>query len=167
MACYPNPRFNWLSVDSLRNLIIPSGSDATATVSGAPPENYLITSGPFANKYECKYDYSADFGAIDTWGWSSTVDNVGLWVTAPSKEYYPGGPMKRELMCHSTPVLLNMLGGTHYGQGTETSVAAGENWQKTYGPFLIYCNKVNTGTNNASIALWEDAKIKAKTEQTI
>lgn len=167
MSSYPNPRFNWLSVDSLRNLIIPSGSDSKAVVSGAPPENYLITSGPFTNKYECKYDYSADFGAIDTWGWSSTVDNVGLWVTAPSKEYYPGGPMKRELMCHSTPVLLNMLGGTHYGQGGETAVAAGEDWQKTYGPFLIYCNKVPAGTVNASITLWEDAKAKAKNEQTI
>ncbi|TDD95734.1 polysaccharide lyase family protein [Flavobacterium cellulosilyticum] len=165
MSSYPNPRFDWLSVDSLRNLIIPSGSASTAAVAGAPPENYLITSGPFKNKYECKYDYSADFGAIDTWGWSSTADNVGLWVTAPSKEYYPGGPMKRELMCHSTPVLLNMLGGTHYGQGTETAVAAGEDWQKTYGPFLIYCNKVPAGTANASLTLWEDAKAKAKTEQ--
>ena len=90
MSSYPNPRFNWLSVDSLRNLIIPSGSASTAAIVGAPAENVLITSGPFTNKYECKYDYSADFGAIDTWGWSSTADNVGLWVTAPSKEYYPG-----------------------------------------------------------------------------
>lgn len=165
MSSYPNPRFDWLSVDSLRNLVIPSGSAGTAVVAGAPPENYLITSGPFTNKYECKYDYSADFGAIDTWGWSSTVDNVGLWVTAPSKEYYPGGPMKRELMCHLAPVMLNMLGGTHYGQGDETAVATGEDWQKTYGPFLIYCNKVAAGTANASIALWEDAKTQAKTEQ--
>lgn len=167
MSSYPNPRFNWLSVDSLRNLVIPSGSASTAVVTGAPPENFLITSGPFTNKYECKYDYSADFGAIDTWGWSSTADNVGLWVTAPSKEYYPGGPMKRELMCHLAPVMLNMLGGTHYGQGNETAVAAGEEWQKTYGPFLIYCNKVPAGTSNASIALWEDAKIKAKAEQAV
>jgi rhamnogalacturonan endolyase len=165
MSSYPNPRFDWLSVDSLRNFVIPSGSATTAAIVGAPAENVLITSGPFKNKYECKYDYSADFGAIDTWGWSSTADNVGLWVTTPSKEYYPGGPMKRELMCHSTPVLLNMIGGTHYGQGDETGVAAGEDWQKTYGPFLIYCNKVAAGTTNASIALWEDAKAKAKTEQ--
>lgn len=165
MSSYPNPRFNWMSVDSLRNLIIPSGSASTAVIAGAPKENVLITSGPFTNKYECKYDYSADFGDIDTWGWSSTADNVGLWVTAPSKEYYPGGPMKRELMCHSAPVLLNMLGGTHYAQGSETGVAAGEYWQKTYGPFLIYCNKVASGTANASIALWEDAKTQAKIEQ--
>ena len=167
MSSYPNPRFNWLSVDSLRNLIIPSGSASTAAIVGAPAENVLITSGPFTNKYECKYDYSADFGAIDTWGWSSTADNVGLWVTAPSKEYYPGGPMKRELMCHVAPVMLNMLGGTHYGQGNETAVAAGEEWQKTFGPFLIYCNKVATGTPNPSIALWEDAKTQAKAEQAI
>lgn len=167
MSSYPNPRFNWLSVDSLRNLIIPSGSATTLAIAGAPAENVLITSGPFTNKYECKYDYSADFSAIDTWGWSSTADNVGLWVTAPSKEYCSGGPMKRELMCHSGPVMLNMFGGTHYGQGNETAVAAGENWQKTFGPFLIYCNKVASGTANAPIVLWEDAKTKAKAEQAL
>lgn len=167
MASYPNPRFDWLSVDSLRNKVIASGNDWSnaADVAGAPPEVKLLTTGLYKDNYECKYDYSADFGAIDVWGWSSTADNVGLWVTAPSKEYYPGGPMKRELMCHSTPVLLNMLGGTHYGMGDQTSVAAGEDWQKTYGPFLIYCNKVDAGTPNAPKALWEDAKAQAKAEQ--
>jgi rhamnogalacturonan endolyase len=167
MASYPNPRFDWLSVDALRNRLMASGSDLAnaAAVTGAPPEITRLTTGIYKDKYECKYDYSADFGAIDTWGWSSTADNVGLWITAPSKEYYPGGPMKRELMGHTNPVLLNMLGGTHYEQGSETAVAAGEQWQKNYGPFLIYCNKVAAGTANAPIALWENAKTQAKTEQ--
>ena len=165
MASYPNPRFDWLSVDSLRNLIIPSGSAGIEPISGAPPENYLIKSGPFTNKYECKYDYSADIGETDAWGWISTADNVGIWITTPSKEYYPGGPMKRELMCHQSPVLLNMFGGTHYSQGNETAVAEGEDWKKTYGPFLIYCNKVPVNTKKAPIALWENAKQTTKSEQ--
>ncbi|GGA87618.1 hypothetical protein GCM10008015_30320 [Flavobacterium palustre] len=167
MASYPNPRLDWLSVDALRNRLMPSSSDLlnAAAVTGAPPEITRLTTGIYKDKYECKYDYSADFGAIDTWGWSSTTDKVGLWITAPSKEYYPGGPMKRELTGHVNPVLLNMLGGTHYEQGSETSVAAGEEWQKNYGPFLIYCNKVDAGTANAPIALWENAKTQAKTEQ--
>jgi rhamnogalacturonan endolyase len=167
MASYPNPRFDWLSVDSLRNKTIASGYDwSNATdVSGAPPEVKLLTTGVYKNNYECKYDYSADFGAIEVWGWSSTADNVGLWMTTPSKEYYPGGPMKRELMCHSTPVLLNMFGGTHYGMGDQGNVAAGETWQKTFGPFLIYCNNVPAGTANAPIALWKDAQAQAKKEQ--
>jgi rhamnogalacturonan endolyase len=167
MASYPNPRLDWLSVDALRNRLMATGSDLlnAAAVTGAPPEITRLTTGIYKDKYECKYDYSADFGDIDTWGWSSTTDNVGLWMTAPSKEYYPGGPMKRELTGHVNPVLLNMLGGTHYEQGSETAVAAGEDWQKNYGPFLIYCNKVASGTANAPIALWEDAKTKAKAEQ--
>ncbi|OXA76717.1 hypothetical protein B0A65_18160 [Flavobacterium frigidimaris] len=168
MASYPNPRLDWLSVDALRNKIMPSKFDVdnAVAVTGAPPEVTRLTTGIYKDKYECKYDYSADLGKIDTWGWSSTVDNVGLYVTAPSKEYYSGGPEHTELMCHANPVMLNMLGGTHFGYGQETAVAAGEEWQKNYGPFLLYCNKVAAGTTNAQMVLWQDAKTQAKIEQT-
>lgn len=167
MSSYPNPRFDWMSIDSLRNKKMPTAADLAASlpVTGAPAEVTQLTTGLYANQYECKYDYSADYGDIDVWGWSSTVDNVGIWVTMPSKEYYPGGPMKRELMAHANPVLLNMFGGTHYNMGDDKDVAAGEEWQKTFGPFLIYCNKVAAGTPNAPTALWADAKAQAKTEQ--
>jgi rhamnogalacturonan endolyase len=167
MASYPNPRLDWLSVDALRNRKMPTAADLASSVAvpGAPLEVTRLTTGIYKDQYECKYDYSADFGDIDTWGWSSTVDNVGLWVTASSKEYYGGGPKKTELFCHANPVMLNMLGGTHFGGGQETAVAAGEEWRKDFGPFLIYCNKVASGTTNANLALWEDAKTKAKTEQ--
>ncbi|MBC7914727.1 MAG: T9SS type A sorting domain-containing protein [Pyrinomonadaceae bacterium] len=167
MSSYPGSTFNWMSVDAERNRIMPTQADMAASVAvpGAPAEVVRLTTGTYANHYECKYDYSADFGDIDTWGWSSTSKNIGVWMTAPSKEYYPGGPMKRELMCHVNPVLLNMIGGTHYAQGTDGIVAAGETWEKLYGPFLIYCNKVPLGTANASMALWNDAKLQAKAEQ--
>lgn len=167
MASRVSSRFDWLSVDSLRNQLMPNqfDEDNAVEVPGAPKEVWRLTTGIYKDQYECKYDYSADFGDVNTWGWSSTTDKVGIWVTAPSKEYYPGGPMKRELMSHWTNVMLNMIGGTHYGTGGETAVAAGENWQKTYGPFLIYCNKVDTGTANAPMALWEDAKKQALAEQ--
>ena len=165
MASYVGSTFDWLSVDSLRNRKMAAPSSTAVAVTGAPKEVTLWTSGIYTNQYECKYDYSADFGDIDTWGWSSTAKNLGIWVTAPSKEYYNGGPMKRELMCHEAPVLLNMLGGTHYGMGGDATVDAGEAWKKTYGPFLIYCNSVPTGTTNAPMALWADAQTQAKTEQ--
>lgn len=167
MASYPGSTFDWLSVDSLRNRKMASLSDwnAASAVTGAPKEVELLTTGIYKNQYECKYDYSADFGDIDVWGWSSTAKNIGIWVTAPSKEYYNGGPMKRELMCHNSPTMLNMLGGQHYGMGGDLDIAAGETWQKTFGPFLIYCNSVTSGTLNAWKALWDDAKVQAKTEQ--
>ncbi|MBC7652616.1 MAG: hypothetical protein H7101_12800, partial [Deinococcales bacterium] len=167
MASYVGSTFDWLSVDSLRNRKMASYSDWTSAtaVTGAPKEVELLTTGIYKNQYECKYDYSADFGDIDVWGWSSTAKNLGIWVTAPSKEYYNGGPMKRELMCHNSPTMLNMLNGEHYGMGTDMDMAAGETWKKTYGPFLIYCNSVPTGTANAPLALWADAKAQTKTEQ--
>jgi len=167
MSSYPGSTFDWMTVDGTRNFMMPSAEDMRASlpVPGAPKEVSRITTGPFTNHYECKYDYSADFGDIDTWGWSSTKQNIGVWMTCASKEYYPGGPMKRELMCHATPVLLNMLGGTHYTGGSDGGVAAGEDWRKMFGPFLIYCNKVPKGTSNASNALWQDAKLQTKKEQ--
>jgi rhamnogalacturonan endolyase len=60
-------------------------------------------------------------------------------MTAPSREYYNGGPMKRELMCHDDqggvgPVLLQMVNGTHYTMGSDTDIKAGETFSKTFGP---------------------------------
>jgi len=168
MSSYPGATFDWMSIDSARNRIMPNLEDnkAIALVPGAPKEVMRMTTGVYANHYECKYDYTADFGDLDTWGWSSTTKNIGLWMTMPSKEYYPGGPMKRELLCHVSPVLLNMLGGTHYGQGGDGAVIKGEEWSKVYGPFLIYCNQVPKGTKNPQMALWQDAIKKSKSEQT-
>ncbi len=167
MAGYPGSTFNWLSVDSLRNKLMATNDDwgNPAVLSTSPPENMLLTTGIKKGLYECKYDYSADFGDQDAWGWSSTTDNVGLWMTAPSKEYYNGGPMKRELMCHASPTILNMLGGQHYGMGDDGAIPASETWEKTFGPFLIYCNSVPAGTTNAPIVLWKDAVAQAKKEQ--
>lgn len=165
MASYVGSTFDWMSVDSLRNRKMASPTSSSVAVTGAPKEVTLWTSGLYANQYECKYDYSADFGDIDVWGWSSTTRNIGIWVTAPSNEYYNGGPMKRELMCHQGPTMLNMLGGTHYTMGSDTEVDSAEVWKKMYGPFLIYCNSMPTGTANAPIALWNDAQKQAKIEQ--
>ncbi len=163
MASYPSPIFDWLSVDALRNKQVASLADwqSSTAVTGAPKEVRLLHTGIDANKYECKYDYSADLGITDVWGWSSTSKNIGIWVTAPSKEYYNGGPMKRELLCHNSPTMLNMLNGEHYGMGNDFSMAAGENFKKVYGPFLIYCNSNSGGPN----ALYADALAQAKTEQ--
>lgn len=168
MAGYVGSTFNWLSVDSLRNKQMPyyNGGDSSTSVPGAPKEVTRWLSGIYANKYECKYDYSADFGETDVWGWSSTTKNLGIWITAPSKEYYNGGPMKRELTCHVGPTILNMLNGGHFGMGDSFVADSGVYVQKVYGPFLIYANSVPTGTPNAWKALWEDAKAQAKAEQS-
>lgn len=165
MAGYVGSQFDWMVVDSARNMKIPAGTASRVEVPGAPKEVERITSGPFTNHYECKYDYSADFGDIDTWGWVSTITNRGIWMTVPSMEYYPGGPMKRELMCHGGPTILNMVGGTHYSPGMDGTIESGEEWEKIYGPFLIYCNKAPDDTENAPKYLWTDAKAQTSKEK--
>ena len=70
---------------------------------------------------------------LRAWGWSSVGSggkNIGLWNVLGSVEYYNGGPMKRELMCHDAqggvgPVLLQMVNGTHYTMGSDTDIPAG------------------------------------------
>lgn len=166
MAGYVGTQFDWMVVDSARNMRIPQWNATSVAVAGAPKEVVQMTSpAPYINHYECKYDYSADYGETETWGWVSTTTNRGIWMTTPSLEYYPGGPMKRELMCHSAPVILNMFGGTHYAMGIDGAVAAGEKWEKIYGPYLIYTNKVAAGTTDVPKALWTDAKKQTKLER--
>ncbi|NLW55507.1 MAG: hypothetical protein GX050_02605, partial [Firmicutes bacterium] len=88
-------------------------------------------------------------------------NNFGVWAISASDEYLNGGPLKQELMVHATdttPLLLKMFQGAHFGAG-ELSVPVG--WEKLYGPFLIY---VNTGPPEVAIA---DALRQAEAEQSL
>jgi rhamnogalacturonan endolyase len=172
MVGYLSPAFNWLSVDNQRSRLMPLASTASVAVTGAPKEFQLWTAGIQQGQYDCKYGYSADLCDENAWGWSSTSNNVGLWMTVPSREYYNGGPMKRELMCHDDqggvgPVLLQMVNGTHYTMGSDTDIKAGEVFSKTFGPWLIYANRVAAGTSNAPAALFADAQAQAQAEQKV
>lgn len=165
---YVGSTFDWLSVDGKRNRLMCSPADWTAgsSVANAPKEVELLNQGIHSGQYECKYSYSADLGEQDAWGWSSTAKNIGIWVTKPSLEYYNGGPKKRELMCHTGPTLLNMLGGSHYGMGNAETIDSGTQLRKVYGPFFYYLNKVPSGTANAPDSLFADAIVQAKVEQS-
>jgi rhamnogalacturonan endolyase len=169
---YVAPFFDWLSVDALRQRRMPTVEDMAASlpVPGAPKEVRLLTSGPYAGQYECKYSYSADLGDLDVWGWSSTTRRLGIWMTAPSHEYYNGGPMKRELTAHMDHTLLNMLNGSHYSMGTQLSMSAGTAFTKTYGPYLVYANAYRGAEADPSSkvvkSLWADAQAQAAAERS-
>lgn len=169
---YVSPIFDWLSVDDLRQRKMPTSEDMAASVPvpGAPKEVTLLTTGQYAGLFECKYAYSADLGDLDVWGWSSTGKHVGIWMTAPSHEYYNGGPMKRELTVHMDHTLLNMLNGSHYSMGNQLKVAAGGTFQKTYGPYFIYANSYQGGAGDTpqkvAQSLWQDAKAQGAAEQS-
>jgi autotransporter-associated beta strand protein len=169
---YAGSIFNWMSVDANRNRLMEVSGGTSIGVLGAPVEVSLWTSGIYNGIYEDKYKYSADFGDQRVWGWSSVGTggkNVGLWNVSASIEYYPGGPMKRELMEHIGTTILNMTRGSHYGGGTDSSWGANEIWTHVYGPYFIYCNNITnttTGTNAAAQALYADALAQAAAEST-
>lgn len=169
---YVSPMFDWLSVDALRQRKMPTVADMAAAVKvpGAPKEVTLLTTGIYAGQFECKYAYSADLGSLNVWGWSSTGKRVGIWMTAPSHEYYNGGPMKRELTVHMDHTLLNMLNGSHYNQGTQLVMAAGSEFKKTFGPYFVYANSYQGADTDASSrvveSLWHDAQAQAQAEQS-
>ena len=167
---YSGSIFNWMSVDATRNKLMPVSGGSAIGVQGAPVEVSLWTSGIYAGLYEDKYKYSADYALQHAWGWSSVGaggKNVGLWDVMGSAEYYPGGPMKRELMCHMGTTILNTPHGSHFGGGTDSSFGAGEVWAKVCGPHFIYCNNITnaiTATNTAAQALFTDALAQATAE---
>ena len=169
---YSGALFNWMSVDATRNRLMEVSGGAAVGVQGAPVECSLWTNGIYAGQYEDKYKYSADYGGQRAWGWSSVGaggKNVGLWDVAGSVEYYPGGPMKRELMCHIGTTILNTPHGSHFGGGTDSSWSAGEVWAKVCGPHFIYCNAITntiTATNAAAQAIYNDALAQAAAEAT-
>lgn len=173
---YNGSIFDWNSLDALRNGANSVGGatgwlDTTesdwvngAAVSGAPKEVEQAPNGV----YVCKYSWTADWGDTDAWGWSSSTKNIGMFIALGSKEYYNGGPKKRELMGSmlNGPDLLNMLGGSHYeGAEVAETIPAGTQLSKVYGPFFYYNNSVPSGTANANTVLFADAIAQAKAEQ--
>jgi rhamnogalacturonan endolyase len=173
---YNGSIFDWNSLDALRDGANSVGGakgwlDTTesdwvngSAVTGAPKEVEQASDGV----YVCKYSWTADLGDTDAWGWSSSAKNIGMFIALGSKEYYNGGPKKRELMGSmlNGPDLLNMLGGSHYeGAEVDETVAAGTALSKVYGPFFYYNNSVPAGTANANTVLFADAIAQAKAEQ--
>jgi rhamnogalacturonan endolyase len=173
---YNGSIFDWNSLDALRNGASSAGGptgwlDTTeddwvngSAVTGAPKEVEKAPNGV----YVCKYSWTADWGDTDAWGWSSSTKNIGMFIALGSKEYYNGGPKKRELMGSmlNGPDLLNMLGGSHYeGAEAAETIAAGTELSKVYGPFFYYNNSVPAGTANANTVLFADAIAQAKAEQ--
>jgi rhamnogalacturonan endolyase len=162
--------FDWMTVDTNRNLKMISTYDWNHGTPLNMKEVRRMNSGIYQDQVEHKYDYSANQFDVRAWGWSSSADHVGVWIVNPSVEYLSGGPTKYELSAHrdatftssltaaAPPTLLNYWRGSHYG-GSLCNIAATEAWTKVIGPFLIYCNAGATPN-----FMWHDALAKAQTE---
>jgi hypothetical protein len=55
----------------------------------------------------------------------------------------------------------------HYTMGSDTDIKAGENFSKTFGPWLVYANQVSSGTSNAPAALFADAQARGNAEKNL
>ncbi len=112
-----------------------------------------------------KYVYTTNQYRNPAFGWSSTTRNVGFFIINPSNEFMSGGPTKVEFLGHrdtnqvAAPCVLNYWRSSHYG-GADVTVAAGEQWTKVIGPFMLY---VNSGSDPQ--AIYADARAQAAVQQ--
>lgn len=160
-----NPEvFDFLSIDTNRQRLMPSGYDWDHGITMNLKEARRLTTGIHRGEVEHKYDYAAVLADTPAYGWSSSRRHLGLWLVNPSMEYLGGGPTKCELTGHldcnpgGLPTLLNMWLGSHFG-GTSAYVPHGEAWTKEVGPFFLYCN---AGAD--PVGLWRDAQARAAAE---
>jgi rhamnogalacturonan endolyase len=91
-------------------------------------------------------------------------DSTGLWLISGSEECINGGPTKSELFIHgtdTTPLMIATFHAAHFiGSDSNLQLAAGEVWEKLYGPYFIYLN-----AGAGAQALWQDALVRADTEK--
>ncbi|MDQ2686368.1 MAG: polysaccharide lyase family protein [Armatimonadota bacterium] len=145
-------------VDALRHWQMPSSADFAHAEPTGIKEIVKLTTGPWAGKYDCKYLYTADYGALGCWGQASDVNHLGAWVVFGGQDYFNDGPVKNDLTS-AAGIIHVMLYAEHYN-GTGFTIKHGQAWSKIYGPWLLYINAKATGD-----ACWADAQAQAKREQ--
>jgi rhamnogalacturonan endolyase len=146
-------------VDDLRHWAMPNSEDFKHATRTPIAEIIKVNTGARAGRYDCKYDYSANYWNLGCWGHASDERKVGAWIVLGSHEFFNDGPTKQDLTAASGINHLH-FGLDHYN-ASSTRVAAGEAWQKIFGPFLLYCNYAAGGGDDC----WADAQAQAKAEQ--
>ena len=113
-------------------------------------ETYRMPDGALYSNSDVysKYDYAGYFSQNPAWG--QYGHGYGFFIIPASTEYYPGGPMKQELLVHYDGILLNYFTGSHFGTGN-LHVPVG--WKKCYGPFYQYFNEGSDGATLYADAL--------------
>ncbi|MFF2454962.1 polysaccharide lyase family protein [Isoptericola sp. NPDC058082] len=99
------------------------------------------TGSAYPRRYYTKYDWAVSMKDHSLHGLYGS--GYGMWAALPNLEAFTGGPVRQDLILHQTgdtPVLLVEPQATHYG-APPVRVAAGQAWQKTYGPYFVYLNK--------------------------
>jgi rhamnogalacturonan endolyase len=149
--------FDFINVDDQRRRLMPP-VNTPAKVLG-PKESSQFTEGPFKDFITDKYHFFVDVGDHFVHGWIGTQKRIGCWVVYGSNEAQNGGPTKQTNSAHFGRMLFKIITCGHYG-ARGVDVAAGEEWRKIYGPWMLYCN-----SGGDKDALWADAKKQAETQR--
>ncbi|MDF9832341.1 autotransporter-associated beta strand protein [Ereboglobus sp. PH5-5] len=153
--------FERIYADENRNGFWGTRTDYLNAQSTSIEEIIKLTTGERAGEYDCKYQYALEYQTAGCWGHASNINKKGAWFVLGGYDYLNDGPIKNDLAVAEANQLLH-FGRNHYN-ASETVVAAGEEWSKIYGPFLLYCNSTSA-TENAGDALWADAKAQVRAE---
>jgi len=148
--------FDFMTIDDARRRFMPPPN--TPCKSLRPKESRLMTDGPFKGVIEDKYHNFADAGDHFVHGWESTRSRLGCWILYGSTEDQNGGPTKQHNTAHFPQVLMKISNCGHYGAARIT--VGTEQWQKFFGPWMVY---LNSGGDKDQ--LWEDAKLKAAAQR--
>ncbi|MEO0055230.1 MAG: hypothetical protein RLZZ50_1177 [Verrucomicrobiota bacterium] len=154
--------FDTISVDAERTHVMPP-SDTPTKVLG-PKESMRFTAGPFSGDITDKYHYFVDAGNHFFHGWAGSRTGLGLWIVYGSTEDANGGPTRQHNSAHWQRLLLKILSCGHYG-APGVGVKAGESWEKIYGPWMLYANRVDAGRADTVAALRADASRQAEAER--
>lgn len=135
--------FNYWTVGRGKTIRIPR----SGVVKKVTDATYLLQDGTVKTKY-LNSVYFAQTPVYGTIGVHDTGAN-GIFMVEPFGDYHNGGPSRQGQTVHDD-VLLRVVQDTHFGS-SPVVVAAGEDWSKVYGPFLIYANRAADPN-----ALWDD-----------
>ncbi len=102
-----------------------------------------------------KYDYCPYYAESPMWGHYG--HGFGVFFIPVSLESYAGGPLRQELAVHQDALILNYVGGGHFGGGGS---ATGRSGEKIHGPWYLYFNAGPTPE-----AIIADAKKTAEAEK--
>jgi rhamnogalacturonan endolyase len=154
----PDDLLDTICVDRLRFRKMPTAADFSKAKRTEIAEIVQLTTGSWAGKFDCKYDYNADYHVTPFWGHADSRSGLGAWMVFGSHEWFNDGPTKQDLT--SADRIIHVHFGMNHYHSKPTAIAEGEEWSKTYGPFLLYLNQVDGG----AAAAVEDAKRKTREE---
>jgi rhamnogalacturonan endolyase len=149
--------FERIYVDDVRQWEMPSGEDWKRAEKTSIGEAVKLTTGPRAGKYDCKYEYAAEYWTVGAYGHASNVNNVGAWMIPGVCDWLNDGPMKADLAPAAGIIHLHLI-SNHFG-GSGLLIKQGEAWKKIYGPWLMYFNN-----KKGADACWADAKKQGEAE---